>query len=197
MFGIFGGRSKESLTLEQKLAILADCGLSLAPPFTAEDLLESWPREDFERPGYGLTLVGLGMTEERPPWRNHSLNVWHFDTECINGEGSYVRIAERLTEMTQGALVIRNARDHVDLEARIANLEFEFSGESAHLDFEVNHDWVDGAVFSQFVRLLGRSDPSKVFLRHATDGQDGIIACVGRSEYAALKKAGVKFEPLK
>ena len=92
MFGIFK-KPSESLTLEQKLATLAECGLHLAPPFTAQDLLESWPREHFEKPGFTMTLVGLGMTEERPPWRNHSINVWHFDTECIEDHGSYVRIA--------------------------------------------------------------------------------------------------------
>src|ERR1043165_5579671 len=128
MFGIFRARSRESLTLERKLEILAECGLSLAPPFTAESLLESWPRERFEEPGYRMTLVGLGMTEEQPPWRNHCVNAWHFDTECIEDTGSYVRIAERMAELTQGSLVIGNARDQVDIEAGIANLDFEHSG---------------------------------------------------------------------
>src|ERR1700742_224977 len=121
MFGIFGKRAKDALTLERKLEILAECGLYLAPPFTAQDLLKSWPREEFEKPGFDLTLVGLGMTEERPPRSNHSVNVWHFDTECIEDNGSYLRIAQRMAELTQGSLVIENARDQVDLEARIAN----------------------------------------------------------------------------
>jgi hypothetical protein len=99
VFGIFKGRGRESLTLEQKLEILAGCGLSLAPPFTTQDLLESWPREEFEKPGFTLTLVGLGMTEERPPWRNHCVNVWHLDTECIEDHGSYVRVAQRMAEL--------------------------------------------------------------------------------------------------
>jgi hypothetical protein len=67
VFGTFGKRAKEPLTLEQKLETLAECGLSLAPPFTAQDLLESWSREEFEKPGFDMTLIGLGMTEERPP----------------------------------------------------------------------------------------------------------------------------------
>jgi hypothetical protein len=196
MFGIFGKRAKEALTLERKLEILAECGLSLAPPFTAQDLLESWPREEFEKPGFDLTLVGLGMTEERPPWRNHSVNVWHFDTECIEDNGSYLRIAQRMAELTQGSLVIENARDQVDLEARIANLDFEHSGKPVHIDFKVNDDWIDPAVFSQFIQLLAQSDLTKVFLYHDTGGQDCVIACATRDQFAALKKAGVNFAPL-
>jgi hypothetical protein len=197
MFGIFGGRTEKSLTLEQKLEILAECGLRLAPPFTVPDLLESWPRGAFEKPGFAMTLVGLGMTEERPPWRNHCVNAWHFDTECIEDSGSYVRIAERMVEMTQGSLVIENSRDQVDVEAGVANLDFELSGKPVHIDLKVNDDWVDVAVLSHFVRLLAVADPSKIYLYHDMGGQDCLIACVKRDEFAALKKAGVKFEALK
>jgi hypothetical protein len=196
MFGIFGKRAKESLTLERKLEILAECGLSLASPFTAQDLLESWPREEFEKPGFALALVGLGMTEERPPWRNHSVNVYHFDTECIEDNGSYVQIVQRMAELTQGSLVIENARDEVNLEAGIANLDFEHFGKPVHMDFKVNDDWVDPAVLSQCVPMLALSDPSKVFLYHDTRGQDCVIACVTRDQFAALKQAGVNFELL-
>jgi hypothetical protein len=196
VFGILKGRGRESLTLEQKLEILAGCGLSLAPPFTAQDLLESWPREEFEKPGFTLPLIGLGITEERPPWRNHCVNVWHLDSECIEDHRAYVRVAQRMAELTQGSIVIENARDQVGLEAGIANLDFECFGKPVHIDFKVNDDWIDTAVLSHFVRMLAVSDPSKVFLYHDTRGQDCVIACVTRDQFAALKKAGVNFELL-
>jgi hypothetical protein len=160
-------------------------------------MLESWPREQFEEPGFLMTLIGLGMTEEQPPWRNHCVNAWHFDTECIEDEGSYVRIAERMAELTQGALVLENVRDQVDVESGIANLDFDHLGKPVHIGLEVNDDWVDPAVLSHFVRLLALSDPSKVFLYRDTGGQDCVIACVTRDQFAALKKVGVRFEPLK
>jgi len=194
MFGLF---KKQPLTLEQKLAILAECGLSLSPPFTAQDLLESWSREEFEESGFNLTLGGLGMTEEQPSWRNHSVNVWHFDSECIEDHGAYVRIAERMAELTQGSLVIENVRDEVDIEAGIATLDFEHHGKRVHIALKVNDDWADPAVFTHFVRLLAISDPSKVFLYYDLKGQDCVIACTTRDQFAALKKAGVSFEALK
>jgi hypothetical protein len=197
MLEIFKGRTREQLTLERKLGVLAECGLSLAHPFTVEDLLQSWPREEFEKPGFSMALVGLGMTEERPPWRNHCINVWHFDTECIEDEGSYVRIAARMADMTQGALVIEDVRDEVDIEAEFASLSFEHAGRPVHLDFKVKDDWVDPTVFSHFARLLAISDSSRVFLYHDLKGQDCVIACVERYQFAALTKAGVNFELLK
>lgn len=196
MFGIFKKRSGESLTLEQKLAVLADCGLTLAPPFTVQDLLASWSREQFESPGFNMVLIGLAMTEEQPPWRNHCLNAWHFDTECIEDNGSYVDIAERMAELTQGSLVLENVRDQVDIEAGIANLDFEHLGESVHIELEVDNDWVDPKVFTHFIRLLVKSEPSKVYLYHGTHGQDCVIACVTRDQFAALREAGVDFEAL-
>ena len=196
MFGIFKKRSGKPPTLEQKLAVLAACGLTLAPPFTVQDLLKSWSREQYEEPGFNMVLIGLAMTEEQPPWRNHCVNAWHFDTECIEDNGSYVDIAERMAELTQGSLVLENVRDQVDIEAGIANLDFEHLGESVHIDLEVNNDWVDPKVFAHFIRLLAKSDLSKVYLYHDTRGQDCVIACVTREQFAALREAGVDFEAL-
>lgn len=196
MFGLFKKRPAEPLTLEQKLAILTECGLSLAPPFTVQHLLESWSREQFEEPGFTMALIGLGMTEEQPPWRNHSVNVWHFDTECIEDNGSYVRIAERMAELTQGTLVIEDVRDEVNIEEEIATLDFVHDGQPVGLKLKVNEDWVDPTVFTHFVRMLASADASKVFLHHDTQGQDCVIACVTRDQFAALWKAGVSFEAL-
>src|SRR5215472_11467042 len=107
IFGSFGmlfqTRAAAKLTLEQKLEILARCGLHLSAPFTVQDLLKSWSRDVFEKNGFDSVLVGLGMTEEQPPWRNHCVNVWHFDTECIEGIGAYSRIGERLKAMSGGS----------------------------------------------------------------------------------------------
>src|SRR5690242_11181602 len=36
-------------TFEEKLADLKACGLELAPPFTIQDLLNSWDRSEYEK----------------------------------------------------------------------------------------------------------------------------------------------------
>jgi hypothetical protein len=192
----FKRKSSAPLSLEQKLDILAACGLRLAASFQVQDLLTSFPLEAFEKPGFDMVLTGLGMTEEQPPWRDHCVNLWHFDTECIKGDGSYVRIAERLKGMAQGSLPIDNIRDQVEEEAGEAWLAFDFQGEEIRIDCEVNSDWVDARVFSHFIRLLDQSDPSKIFLTYSTGGQDAFLACVTNAQFAELKRAGVEFRPL-
>jgi hypothetical protein len=158
-------------------------------------LLESWSREDFEEPGFDL-VMGIAMAEERPPWRNHCVNAWHFDTECIEDNGAYCWIAERMKAMAQGALPIENIRDHVDVKGRSAWLAFDYRGQSIRINCKVKDDWVDPGLFSHFVDLLGKSDPSKIYVFHELGGQDCILACVTRAEFAELKRAGVALHPL-
>lgn len=184
-------------TFEQKLEVLARCGMALDAAFSASDLLESWDRAKFEEPGFNMVLVALGMTEEQPPWRPHSSNVWHFDTECIEDHGSYTRIAERMKGITQGSLPIENIRDYVDIESEIAWIEFDFHGQPIHIDCEVKDDWVDGKLFKHFVDLLAKSDPSKIFVYYDLHAQDCILACVAKSDLAKLTQSGIAFIPLR
>ena len=189
--------SSAPYTLEQKLEALASCGLRLAEPFTAEDLLTSWRREQYEKSGWGMVLVGLSMTEEAPPWRDHCENAWHFDSECIEDHGAYAHIAEKMKSMARGSLPIDDIRDYVDVEAGTAWLSFTFNGQELRIDCKVNNDWVDPGVFSHFVRLLNRSDPDKVYLSYyETGGQDCVFACTTRAQFVELKQLGVNFKEL-
>jgi hypothetical protein len=188
--------AKRPMTLEQKLEVLASCGLKLADPFTSEDLLKSWDRKEYEKPGFDMVLVGLGMPEEQEPWRNHSVNLWHFDTECIEGHGDYKRIAQRMAELTQGALVLEQIEDYVDVENEIAWLSFTFQGQQIKFECKVDDDWVDTNIFSKFVELLGVADSSKLYIYYDLGGQDCIIGCVAKSELEKLNNHGIKFVPL-
>lgn len=191
-----GSATNRALTMEQKLDMLANCGLRLSDPFKPEDLLTSWPREDYEKPGFDLVLVALGMTEEREPWRNHCANLWHFDTECIEDHGDYERIVDRMVGIAQGSLPLENIQDHVDLEKQEAWFSFTFRGEEIKVNCRVEDDWVDSTVFAKLVDVLVKSDPDKVFIYYDLDGQDCIIGCVTRGELKQLNGQGVKFVPL-
>lgn len=194
---IFGSPAKKNLTLEQKLELLAECGLTLAEPFTVEDLLSSFSREEFEVPGFNMVLFGLAMTEEEEPWRNHSANLWHFDTECIEDHGDYKRIAERMAEMSQGALILENVKDYVDLAKESAWLSFTFHGEPIKVVYRVDEDWVDPKVFDKFVELLAVADPSKIYIADTSGGgQDMIIGCVTKEQLNRLSSYGLKLAPL-
>jgi hypothetical protein len=143
-----------------------------------------------------MTLVCLGMTQEEPPWTPHCDNLWHFDTECIEGAGSYVRIAKRMAEMAQGSLPLSDIHDHVNIDAGEAWLGFKCQGKPIRIVCEVQDDWVDTSLFGEFVDLLAKCDPKKLFIYHDLGGQDCIIGCVTREQYAALQKVIPEVQPL-
>ncbi|MBN1763987.1 MAG: hypothetical protein JW860_01915 [Sedimentisphaerales bacterium] len=188
--------ANQQMTLEQKLEVLAGCGLRLAEPFTVDDLLTSWNREDYEGAGFNLVLVGLGMTEEQEPWRNHCVNLWHFDTECIQDHGDYKRIVERMAEMTQGSLLLENIQDYVDVEEGKAWFSFSCQGKEIKVDCKVEDDWVDGSIFATFIDLLNTTDPSMIYVYYDLGGQDCIIGCVSKENLKVLQENGIKFVPL-
>lgn len=183
-------------TIEDKLRALAECGFKLKDQFGVSDLVESWGREELDKPGFKLALVCLGMTQEGPPWTPHCDNLWHFDTECIEDEGSYVRIAERMAEMAQGSLPLSDLEDHVDLEEGTAWLQFKCQGKPVHIDCAVEDDWVDRTVFGHFVALLAKCDPNKLFIYHDLGGQDCIIGCATLEQYGKLKRVIPEVRPL-
>ena len=183
-------------TLEEKLADLAACGIALRPGVSADDLLSSWDRADYEEPGYELLLTGIGMAGEAPPYEYRSDMLWHFDPECIADEGSYVAVARRLSEIAGGSLPLANLRDHVDLEEGEAWLAFECQGREYKIPCKVEDDWVDPAIFRHFVALLEATDPGKIFIYYDLGGQDCIIGCLPKALYDDLKRLIPKVEPL-
>jgi hypothetical protein len=153
-----------------------------------KDLVDSWDREALDKPGWDLALVSLGMEQEAPPWTPHCDNLWHFDSECIHGDGSYVAIARRIAGMTGGSLKLSNLKDHVDLAKKEAWLRFTCAGKPITIKPRVEDDWVDPNIFDRFCELLSEQAPSKMFIYYDLKGQDCIIGCLPRSQFAALQR---------
>lgn len=183
-------------TIEEKLRALAECGFELKDPFDVSDLIESWGREALDQPGFNLALVCLGMTEEGPPWTPHCENLWHFDTECIEGDGSYVSIAKRMAEMARGSLPLSEIEDHVDIEEGRAWLRFSCGGAPVRIDLAVDDDWVDASIFGTFVGLLAKHDSGKLFIYSDLGGQDCIIGCTARAQFEKLRQLIPSVQPL-
>ena len=193
---IDGSPSVPLPTFEQKLETLARCGIRLEPEFAPSELLTMWPRESFERPGYGLVLDALGSTEERPPWRHHCANLWSMDAEAIANHVDYARIALRIKEMTKDSLPIENIRDFVDIRRKVAWLGFQLNGSEFHLDFRVQDDWVDPKIFGELSSLLESCEPNKLLIYLGSGGQTVRFASVTHDNCEALEMAKVPLEKL-
>lgn len=131
-------------TLEQQVADLANAGLHLNKGIAIDDLLHSFPREEFESAPYTTLLFMFGIEIEREPWGRYFSNVaWNFDYECIEGPGSYVAIVKELARITGRAEVVSNVSDNVDIDAPTATVTYTIGGRQKSIEAEINNDWAD------------------------------------------------------
>ncbi len=182
------------IPLEDQLATLADCGIRLRPKFGIATMLEFFDRERYEtNPYYGL-VIAMGGESNREPHEPLSDNVWHLDTECIEGHGDYRRIAERMRDLAQGELPIENIRDHVDATNGDAWVAFELNGETIEWHARVQDDWIDPNMLSNFCALLASQNKTRRFTYFDLKGQDCLIGCASEEELVRLRKeTGLKF----
>lgn len=137
------------MTLEQQLSTLSDLGLELNDDVTVDDLLYSFGREDYEERPFNLILFVLGIEVERAPWgRFVCSRVWNFDTEYIDGTGSYVGIVKQLCRVAGDPDLLKDVRDFVDLKTGEAWLKYKVDGTERNWTIEVNDDWADTLTLS-------------------------------------------------
>ena len=165
--------------------MLAKAGIVLNPRVRPESLLLAFTREQFEGDPYRLLLCVMG--EEGEDAEYPSDQIWHFDTECIEGDWSYIRIATRMATLAGDALPLEQIGDSVDLEAGTAWLSFALDGQTYRWDVEVNDDWVDSSVLSRFAQLLEARKVGRRFTYVDLKGQDCLIGCATRGREIAVE----------
>ena len=100
--------------------MLEQGGIALNAAVPKDSLLLSYSREQFEKDPYRLLLGVMGGEAEEPVQAGRSGypsdHIWHMDTECIEGPGSYQAIARRMATLAQGALPLLELEDSVDID---------------------------------------------------------------------------------
>jgi hypothetical protein len=154
------------MNLEEQLSRLAELGLPLAAGRTVDDLLYSWPRESYEHRPLDLVLFVLGSAVEAEPWgRWFCDRAWNFDTECVHGQGAYVSIARQLCRIAGRPDALVDLRDHVDVDAGEAWIDYSVGGQRRHWRIEVRDDWADMIVVSYLMDDL-EHDGQRFYARH-------------------------------
>jgi hypothetical protein len=180
--------SATAVSFEAQLAALESLGIRLRDGITADDVLESWNRSDYEKEPYRLLLVAMGSDLEREPYPRISDDVWHFDTECIEDDGAYVEIARRVDGLSGGRLAITRAEDGVDIEGESAWLTVESGGSTHRWDLAVNDDWVDPEVFLHLEELLDETHPRQRLIVLELGGQDCVLLVGDEHRLAELRR---------
>ena len=180
--------------MEEQLQQLSTLGIEFADGMGVENLLESWDRAAFEEEPYSLLLLTMGGTIEREPWTRISNNVWHFDTEAIEGEGSYVAIAQEIVGLTDGDLPLTGLRDFIDFDRGEAWLEFTLDGDQHRWEVAVEDDWVDPAVFDRFFQLLETRQSDRRLMIGDLGGQDILLVYLTPDDGRTLERlSGIPF----
>jgi hypothetical protein len=177
--------------LEEQLRVLAECGISLAPSVSPASLPKSLALASGGNEVYSDLLCAMGDEAEGEaaiaPSGYLSDNIWHFDTECIEGGGSYAAIAQRMVELAQGDLPLENIEDFVDLGEGEAWLSFLLDGEVYKWTAKVDGDWVDPSILPRFDGLLAHRRSGRRFTYINLGGQDCLIGCSTSEQRTALE----------
>ena len=178
-------------SLEAQIIVLKQAGIKLKPGVTIGKLLTQLSREQYEADPYVSLLCVMG-NEER-----FSNDAWYFDTECVEGPGSYAVIARRIRDLSGGALPLEEIEDDVDnngISRGFGTLSFRLYNQWHRWQIEIDNDWVDGSVFTRFDELLAQQNTGKRFAAYGL-GQDMLIVCLTPEQSNLLKaQADLKLE---
>jgi len=194
MFSQF--RKGRPVSLEEQLAQLADLGIAVATDLAEDDYFAFATRDELEQEPFTELVMTLSMEIERDPWTPKADRLWNCDFECIEGDGSYVQIVERLERMTDGALGLQAITDRVSQDGDghdEAWVEFTREGERVRWEFEVQSDWLDPSVLTLYAELLANSPSDLCVFVGEREGEEGggqnaLFVCL-RSEDARRFRA--------
>lgn len=188
MFNLFR-KKPEPVTLEHQLKTLSQCGISLNPAATFEDLFGHFSREEYEAAPFMELIPVLGFGMERRDYPPLCRRLWMCDYERIEDHGCYREVIERLHQMTEQRLPISGIADHVDVEEEKAWVEFDLAGTRVHWDAVVDNDWLDPHVVVRFDELLERNrTPFRIYSNHTDFGQSAFFAAMTADEFNRFRK---------
>lgn len=194
MFGLF--KKNKKLTVESQLENLQSVGVCLKEQFNIDTIIGLSEREWLESEPYSNILIAMGGTNEsNDNFEFLSNNIWHLDTECIEDCGDYIYIAERMRDLANGELPIENIIDNIDIDNNEAWLSFTLDGKYYKWDLELQDDWLDTKVISNFVDILGERKTIGRYTFLDLGGQDCLIGFCTQTEFEKLRKiTGLDFQ---
>lgn len=183
------------VTVEAQLAALAAAGVRFSPTLDIEDLFLVDERKDIEAKPFDLILVPLASGFESDGITPTCTNLCLWDTECIEGDGSYIEIIERLQSMSDNRLPLKRVHDYVDKDDKQAWVEFELDGQKVHWDLTVDGDSVAPELYVHFDALLVERTDLRLRVNVGYFGQEELLACLTPAqfdEFAKLSKVSLR-----
>ena len=180
----------ERVPLEQQIGEFAAAGLSLLPGRTVEDLLRSYPREEYENDPYQCLLFIYAIEVEAEPWgRWFTGKGWNWDTECIGAPGSYVDVLRNFERLTGEEVFTTLSDDAVAGSSGTAHITYAIKGgETRKQPVEINNDWADTlAVFAILEEIENAVGDDRRFYT-GDNGQSIIVYFISEKTVQAINK---------
>jgi len=182
---IFGIRNP---TVEEQLETFKRLGFKLNKGVDIRSLIERWgERTGFPKNPYFFLYIVLGSTTSEDPFIPVTNQVWHFDTECIEDHGDYVKILENLKRISSGELNFKNIEDYVDIREGKVSVSFDYKGKHYSWDLNVHDDWVDEELFSKIVKLTKEHKTNGRLTYLGTGGQDMVLGWATPEQMKSIK----------
>ncbi len=200
---MFSSVKKNKQSPEDILNLLRDVGFSLSSEedrLAIIEELQSNNENGISEVEIALCLMGdeqYDLVEHKPlPWLSD--DVWHFDYEAIEGNGSYISIVNACARLARGNLSVSQLNDQIDHESKVANVSFVINRKSFVHNLRYDYDWADPLIFAVLNSELKVNGSDKRFFQHDLFGQDCLLICKTSSEVEKINRAtGLHFVELK
>ena len=175
------------VALETQIETLELAGLKLAPGRTIDELLDSWPRREYESDPWNLILLMYGCEVEAEPWgRFYCERAWNFDMECLENEGDYVRAFRQILRIAGATDQVTALSDDFDINKADCTIRYTIRGRQASIQAIVNSDWADPEAVITFVRDVEATVGDGRRFWAADNGQASILLFVTDAEAARV-----------
>ncbi|MDR6723655.1 hypothetical protein J2W91_002117 [Paenibacillus amylolyticus] len=171
--------------MEDQIEKLSILGIRLNPELNINDLLEGGSRAEFEKDPFQSLLICLGgEIHKNEKWYEASEHVCYLDTECIEDQGDYVWIIEKLIKMTK--VDIYNVKDTIRPDLEEAMVSFEYNNQQIEWKLNFEDDWLDLEIFYRFNQLINEERDKRIAVMSLD--QSCLIAYLTQAERKVLNK---------
>lgn len=173
--------------LEAQIEALKNAGLEMEPDRTIRELLESWPRDEYENDPYNLILFMYGSEVEAEPWgRKFCRRGWNFDMECLSEAGDYARAFQEIAGITGQPDLVKDLSDTFDIDADTCTITFSINGQRTEIEARIDNDWADPRAVAEFVLCLEAAIRDGRRFWAADNGQSSILFFLTDTEAAKI-----------
>lgn len=177
----------DPVPLETQIEELKGAGLTLAADRTVDEMLTSWPRDQYETDPYLLILVMYGSEVAAEPWGRFFCEcVWNFDAECMAEAGDYVRVFESILRITGQPKLATLMSDNFRFDAEACEIRYTINGRERVLKANVDNDWVDYEAVAAFVRDIETTIGNGRRFWAADNGQAAVLLFITDAEASKI-----------